>query len=126
MPATCKTMSPEQLDFVRRATERLKEKKHVFVFLHHPRWIGGGYAGGNWDETHAILAEAGNVRAVFAGHIHRLRYSGVRDGIAYHALATTGGGDAGPHAASSATSTTTTSSPSATPTWRRPHRTTPA
>ena len=85
------TMSPEQLDFVRQATERLKEKKHVFVFLHHPRWIGGGYAGGNWDETHAILAAAGNVRAVFAGHIHRLRYSGVRDGIAYHALATTGG-----------------------------------
>ena len=85
------TMSPEQLDFVRQATGRLKDRKHVFVFLHHPRWIGGGYAGGNWDETHEILAAAGNVRAVFAGHIHRLRYSGVRDGIAYHALATTGG-----------------------------------
>ena len=85
------TMSPEQLAFVRQALDRLKDKKHVFVFLHHPRWLGGGYAGGNWDEVHATLAAAGNVRAVFAGHIHRLRYSGIRDGIAYHALATTGG-----------------------------------
>ena len=84
-------MSDEQLDFVRQALAQLKDKKHVFVFQHHPRWIGRGYAGGNWDETHELLVEAGNVRAVFAGHIHRLRYEGVRDGIAYHALATTGG-----------------------------------
>ena len=84
-------MSPEQLDFVRQALEQLKDAKHVFVFLHHPRWLGRGYTGGNWDEVHETLAAAGNVRAVFAGHIHRLRYSGIQDGIAYHALATTGG-----------------------------------
>ena len=33
----------------------------------------------------------GNVRAVIAGHIHQMRYDGVRDGIGYYALATTGG-----------------------------------
>ena len=38
-----------------------------------------------------LLFPAGNVRAVFAGHIHRLRYEGVKDGIGYYALATTGG-----------------------------------
>ena len=84
-------MSEEQLGFVRDALKTFENKKHVFVFLHHPRWIGGGYAGGNWETVHKTLAAAGNVRAVFAGHIHRLRYEGVRDGIAYHALATTGG-----------------------------------
>ncbi|MEC7585104.1 MAG: LamG domain-containing protein, partial [Planctomycetota bacterium] len=33
----------------------------------------------------------GNVRAVFAGHIHRMRYDGKRDGIDYYTLAATGG-----------------------------------
>ncbi len=85
------TMSDQQLAFVRQALGQLKDSKHVFVFLHHPRWIGGGYADGNWDAVHKTLADAGNVRAVFAGHIHRVRYDGVKDGIAYHTLATTGG-----------------------------------
>ena len=34
---------------------------------------------------------AGNVSAVFAGHIHRQRYDGIRDGIGYYTLATVGG-----------------------------------
>ena len=84
-------MSPEQLDFLSQSLERLKGKDHVFVFLHHPRWIGGNYEGTNWDEVHARLVEAGNVSAVFAGHIHQMRYDGNRDGIKYYALATTGG-----------------------------------
>ncbi|NNJ24455.1 LamG-like jellyroll fold domain-containing protein [Alienimonas chondri] len=88
---SAQTMSDEQLAFVRQALAQLKDSKHVFVFLHHPRWIGRGYADGNWDVVHKTLADAGNVRAVFAGHIHRLRYDGVKEGIAYHALATTGG-----------------------------------
>ncbi len=84
-------MSQRQLDFVKQALEHLKEQKHVFVFLHHPRWIGGNYEGSNWDQVHNTLVAAGNVSAVFAGHIHRMRYDGKRDGIEYYALATTGG-----------------------------------
>lgn len=84
-------MSEAQLLWLRQALGEMRELDNVFVFLHHPRWIGGGYEGGNWDAVHEALAAAGNVRAVFAGHIHRLRYDGVRDGIGYYALATTGG-----------------------------------
>lgn len=84
-------MSDRQIEFVRQALEQLKDQKHVFVFLHHPRWIGGNYEGCNWDRVHEILVGAGNVSAVFAGHIHRMRFDGNRDGIEYYALATTGG-----------------------------------
>jgi len=84
------TMSPAQLEFLQQALEDLKDREHVFVFLHHPRWIGGGYEEGNWEEVHRTLADAGNVKAIFAGHIHRMRYDGVRDGIQYYALAATG------------------------------------
>ena len=87
-------MSPEQLAWLKATLERGKDKKDVFVFLHHPRWIGGRY-GDDWERIHPVLAEAGNVRAVFAGHIHRMRYDGPRDGIEYVTLATVGGGQSG-------------------------------
>lgn len=85
------TMSDAQLEFLRKACEQHKDLDHVFVFLHHPRWIGRGYTGGNWDVVHDILKSAGNVSAVFAGHIHQMRFDGPKDGIAYYTLATTGG-----------------------------------
>ena len=85
------TMSEQQLAFVDQALKQHQDAEHVFVFLHHPRWIGGGYTGGNWDQVHRRLADAGNVSAVFAGHIHQMRYDGEKDGIEYFALATTGG-----------------------------------
>ncbi|MCM2373575.1 LamG-like jellyroll fold domain-containing protein [Aporhodopirellula aestuarii] len=84
-------MSNEQLSFLKQALDSHKDLDHVFVFLHHPRWIGGGYTGSNWDVVHDMLREAGNVTAVFAGHIHHMRFDGPKDGIAYYALATTGG-----------------------------------
>ena len=84
-------MSKAQLEFLDQALKDLSGQDHVFVFLHHPRWIGGGYTGSNWDQVHRRLKEAGNVSAVFAGHIHRMRYDGTKDGIEYFALATTGG-----------------------------------
>jgi len=84
-------MSEEQLAFLDKALKDLDEADHVFVFLHHPRWIGGGYTGSNWPQVHEKLAAAGNVSAVFAGHIHHMRYDGDQDGIEYYALATTGG-----------------------------------
>ncbi|MEM7626656.1 MAG: LamG-like jellyroll fold domain-containing protein [Planctomycetota bacterium] len=86
-------MSPEQLAWLKQTLEGGKDADHIFIFLHHPRWIGGGY-GDDWDKVHPLLVEAGNVTAVFAGHIHRMRYD-PRDGIEYITLATIGGGQRG-------------------------------
>ncbi len=85
------SMSEPQLEFLRQSLEQHQDLENVFVFLHHPRWIGGGYTGGNWDVVHEMLKKAGNVSAVFAGHIHHIRFDGPKDGIAYYTLATTGG-----------------------------------
>lgn len=84
-------MSQEQIEFLQEALKQHAQADHVFVFLHHPRWIGGNYADSNWDQIHTMLKDAGNVSAVFAGHIHSIRGDGVRDGIRYQTLATTGG-----------------------------------
>ncbi|QDU85559.1 cyclic 3',5'-adenosine monophosphate phosphodiesterase [Planctomycetes bacterium Pla163] len=83
-------MSEAQLAWLDATLERTADARHVFVFLHHPRWIAERY-GNDWERVHARLARAGNVRAVFAGHIHRMRYDGVRDGIEYFTLAAVGG-----------------------------------
>lgn len=89
--ARLQNMSSEQLKFLKGALDKLSDAEHVFVFMHHPRWIGGGYAGSNWDVVHNLFKDAGNVSAVFAGHIHSMRGDGLRDGIRYQTLATTGG-----------------------------------
>ncbi|MEM9801572.1 MAG: LamG-like jellyroll fold domain-containing protein [Planctomycetota bacterium] len=85
----CQQMSPEQLAWLDETLQITEEADHVFVFCHHPRWIGGNY-GDDWEKVHARLVAAGNVTAVFGGHIHRMRYD-PRDGIEYFALATVGG-----------------------------------
>lgn len=87
-------MSPEQFEWLKKTLGKTKDAMHVFVFLHHPRWLGRNY-GDDWDKVHKELANAGNVSAVFAGHIHRMRYDGPRDGIEYVTLATVGGGQSG-------------------------------
>ncbi len=87
-------MSPEQFAWLDTTLERTKDADHVFIFLHHPRWLKGGY-GDDWDRVHTRLVQAGNVSAVFAGHIHRMRYDGPFDGIEYVTLATVGGGQSG-------------------------------
>lgn len=84
-------MSETQLAWLAKTLEQTKQHDHVFVFLHHPRWVEAYYPGSNWDAVHTLLQKAGNVTAVFAGHLHRRRYDGVRDGIEYFTLATTGG-----------------------------------
>ena len=89
--ARMQNMSPEQLEFLEKALEKLKDCKSVFCFLHHPRWLGGGYTGSNWPEVHKRFVAAGNVSAVFAGHIHHMTFHGPVDGIEYYSLATTGG-----------------------------------
>ncbi|WAC21192.1 metallophosphoesterase [Luteolibacter sp. SL250] len=93
-PAQQKFSGP-QLAWVRKSLEEMKDLKNVFVFMHQPRWDLDRYPGSNWAEVHGMLAAHGGVRACFAGHIHRLRHDGVKDGIQYHTLATTGGNSAG-------------------------------
>ena len=88
---TAQKMSPEQFSWLDQTLTKAKGAEHVFLFLHHPRWLGRGY-GDDWDKVHKRLAGAGNVSAVFAGHIHTMRYDGPKDGIEYVTLATTGGG----------------------------------
>ena len=90
----CQRMSAEQLAWLESTLERTADARHVFVFVHHPRWTGGRY-GNDWDKVHRLLADAGNVRAVFGGHIHHMRYDGPRDGIEYFTLATVGGHQSG-------------------------------
>ena len=87
-------MSPEQFSWLQQTLATAKNADHIFLFLHHPRWLEGGY-GEDWRRVHQLLADAGNVRAVFAGHIHRMRYDGPKDGIEYVTLATVGGSQQG-------------------------------
>ncbi|MBX3410455.1 MAG: metallophosphoesterase [Phycisphaeraceae bacterium] len=87
-------MSEEQFTWLDETLTRAKDAHHVFLFLHHPRWTGGANYGDQWDRVHQRLVKAGNVTAVFAGHIHRMRYD-AKDGIEYVTLATVGGGQAG-------------------------------
>ncbi len=86
----CQRMSPEQFAWLGKTLKSTSKAEHVFVFVHHPRWVGGNY-GDDWNRVHALLAQAGNVRAVFGGHIHHMRYDGPKNGIEYFTLATVGG-----------------------------------
>ncbi|GMU82633.1 MAG: hypothetical protein AMXMBFR47_25040 [Planctomycetota bacterium] len=90
----CQKMSPEQFEWLGATLKKAKGADHVFLFLHHPRWLKANY-GDDWDRVHELLKSAGNVTAVFAGHIHKMRYDGPRDGIEYVTLATVGGGQSG-------------------------------
>ena len=89
----CQTMSDTQFEWLQSILQKAKDAEHVFVFQHHPRWQKGQY-GDDWDKVHNALVAAGNVSAVFAGHIHRMDYS-MKDGIEYFTLATTGGSQGG-------------------------------
>lgn len=84
----CQRMSAEQFAWLEATLARAKPARHVFVFLHHPRWLAR--YGDDWERVHRLLAANGNVTAVFAGHIHRMRYDGVKDGIAYYTVASVG------------------------------------
>lgn len=94
-------MSPEQFNWLKQTLNDNKTADHIFLFLHHPRWLGTmtggahntGY-GDDWNRVHEMLKANGNVTAVFAGHLHEMRYD-PKDGIEYVTLATTGGGQSG-------------------------------
>lgn len=86
----CQKMSAEQFAWLESTLGKASEADHVFLFLHHPRWLQNNY-GTDWERVHQLLKRNGNVTAVFAGHIHTMRHDGPRDGIEYVTLATTGG-----------------------------------
>ncbi len=82
-------MSPEQFAWLKQILKKAGNADHVFVFLHHPRWKGGGY-GDDWNRVHQLFVDAGNISACFAGHLHQADYQ-QKDGIDYYTLGTTGG-----------------------------------
>ena len=84
----CQRVSEAQFAWLERTLQQAKGARHVFCFLHHPRWLA--QYGDDWQRVHGLLASAGNVTAVFAGHIHRMRFDGVRDGIQYYTVASVG------------------------------------
>ncbi|MFY9342965.1 MAG: LamG-like jellyroll fold domain-containing protein, partial [Planctomycetota bacterium] len=84
----CQRISEAQFAWLGQTLQKAKGARHVFVFLHHPRWLA--QYGDDWDRVHALLAKNGNVTAVFAGHIHRMRYDGSKDGIQYYTVASVG------------------------------------
>lgn len=84
-------MSKPQLRWLKQTLKKTEGADHVFLFMHHPRWMKQKSSYRNvWDPIHKLLVEAGNVTAVFAGHIHHFS-SEKRDGIEYMTLSTTGG-----------------------------------
>lgn len=91
-PASQK-MSDAQFAWIQETLKKAAKAERIFVFLHHPRWRGGQY-GDDWNKVHRSFVEAGNVAAVFAGHIHYMDYD-CRDGIEYFILATTGANQKG-------------------------------
>ena len=86
----CQRISDEQFAWLQSTLAKAKGARHVFVFLHHPRWIQNRYPGADWERVHQALAANGNVTAVFAGHLHRMRFDGIRDGIQYFCVASEG------------------------------------
>ena len=85
----CQTMSDEQFNWLKSVLNKAKNADGIYVFQHHPRWLGGNY-GDDWDKVHNVLVAAGNVKIVFGGHIHRMTHN-KKDGIRYITIATTGG-----------------------------------
>jgi hypothetical protein len=84
----CQRISEAQFGWLADTLQQAKGARHVFVFLHHPRWLS--QYGNDWERVHTLLAQNGNVTAVFAGHIHRMRFDGTRDGIQYYTVASVG------------------------------------
>lgn len=82
-------MSPEQFGWLEGVLNKAKNADHIFLFMHHPRWITETY-GGDWGKVHSLLKEAGNVSAVFCGHFHTTCHS-EKDSIDYYIMGTTGG-----------------------------------
>jgi len=91
-------MSDAQFGWLQSVLEKSKNMDGIYVFQHHPRWrhaedfqeFDDKEYGHNWSQVHEAFVKTGNVKVVFAGHIHRMTQA-EKDGIQYLTLATTGG-----------------------------------
>jgi hypothetical protein len=89
-------MIDAQWEWLKSVLEKAAKADGIFIFLHHPRWLyenAKDYRvnyGTDWVRVHEALVKAGNVKAVFGGHIHRITNM-EKDGIRYITLAPAGG-----------------------------------
>lgn len=82
-----KTLSPEQLGYVKKALSQNPDARWTVVLIHKPIWTEDVEKNG-WGEVERMLE--GRKYTVFAGHVHRYKKF-VRNGMNYYQLATTGG-----------------------------------
>ena len=85
----CRQFSNDQLQWLESILAQANDAKHIFLFMHHPRWDTSSYDD-SWKPLHKMLVEAGNVSAVFAGHFHQMKYDGNIDGIDFYRMGVTG------------------------------------
>ncbi len=84
-----RTLTAEQLDFLRQDLEANRDKNPKFVIFHHPYWLAGFEAEDDTFPLHDILRKYG-VDYVLSGHGHRFVRM-VRDGIVYMEVGSSGG-----------------------------------
>ncbi|MEZ6195910.1 MAG: LamG-like jellyroll fold domain-containing protein [Planctomycetota bacterium] len=82
--------SDRQLAWLKETLAETRKLRHGFVFLHHPRWRSDYYENSNWDTVERMLVESGNIRGVFAGHMHEMRYDRGERGLELFTLGATG------------------------------------
>ncbi len=87
----CRQFSNDQLSWLKNTLEQAAAAKHIFLFMHHPRWLTESYDD-SWKPVHNMLVNAGNVSAVFAGHFHQMKFDGNFDGIDFYRMGVTGAG----------------------------------
>lgn len=83
------TISPAQVESIRKVLAENQQVRWTFVFLHKPLWTHGDLQANGWEPVEKALA--GRKYTVFCGHVHRYQKF-VRNGMNYYQLATTGGG----------------------------------
>jgi hypothetical protein len=81
------TLSPDQVEYMKKAIEDNPEVRWTLVFMHHPIWLYREFNG--FAEIESLLAKRDYT--VFAGHFHRYMQA-VRKDRNYYVLASTGGG----------------------------------
>jgi hypothetical protein len=79
---TTRRLDSAQREFLRGELAAAADYEHVFLFMHHVLWWFEDAPW--WADVHPMLAEAGNVRAVFCGDYGPVKFSHMeRDGIEY-------------------------------------------
>ncbi|MBD3236562.1 MAG: hypothetical protein GF330_07650, partial [Candidatus Eisenbacteria bacterium] len=81
-------ISPEQVDYFRRALAENPNVRWTLLFLHKPLWVYEAEDAPGWAELEELLT--GREYTVFAGHFHQYRKH-VRRDRRYFVLATSGG-----------------------------------